>query len=85
MIPPPVLRRIQNTSSVVDAFGHVFFNDLRLMNLKSARTTRARRVATVIEGSLHEAGVSYDREVPGVFTDLLPVAEAHGRLREVRE
>ncbi|KAH8054068.1 hypothetical protein JL721_10563 [Aureococcus anophagefferens] len=61
---PHVARRIQNTSSVVDAFGHVFFTDVRILNRKSVRTAWHDSVATVIEGSLREARVSYDREVP---------------------
>ena len=73
---PHVARRIQNTSSVVDAFGHVFFTDVRILNRKSVRTAWHDSVATVIEGSLREARVSYDREVLGVFADLVPADEA---------
>ncbi|KAH8090168.1 hypothetical protein JL720_6478 [Aureococcus anophagefferens] len=51
---PHVARRIQNTSSVVDAFG-------------PSRPS---------SGLLREARVSYDREVLGVFADLVPADAA---------
>ncbi|KAK7230707.1 hypothetical protein SO694_00078197 [Aureococcus anophagefferens] len=44
---PHVARRIQNTSSVVDAFGHVFFTDVRILNRKSVRTAWHDSVATL--------------------------------------
>ncbi|KAH8058129.1 hypothetical protein JL721_9589 [Aureococcus anophagefferens] len=47
-----------------------------ILNRKSVRTAWHDSVATVIEGSLREARVSYDREVLGVFADLVPADAA---------
>jgi hypothetical protein len=85
-VPSPALKSlvgmpIMGTRRHVDAFGLVFFNDVALCSRGGARKRWHDSLTREVFTALREGEVNSDREVEGLFRDLIPRASQAAYLR----
>ena len=80
-LKPHVGKPIMGTRSLVDPYGLVFFNDPALCSKGGARQRWHDNIVREIFSALKEGGIISDREVEGLFRDLIPLGNRAAYLR----